>query len=80
MVLMGNAHEIPDPVGGIGSLMYQNGFGNQFGTQALEGALPEGATRRKGVAMACMPNSSQGPLSPHRGTRTAENFGAPGTR
>jgi homogentisate 1,2-dioxygenase len=42
MVLMGNAHEIPDPVRGIGSLIYQNGFGNQFGTQALEGALPEG--------------------------------------
>jgi len=42
MVFMSNAHEIPDPNGGIGSLTYQNGFGNQFGTQALEGALPEG--------------------------------------
>src|SRR5579864_2099971 len=42
MRLMGNAHEIPDPNGGIGSLTYQNGFGNQFGTQVLEGALPEG--------------------------------------
>jgi homogentisate 1,2-dioxygenase len=39
---MGNAHEIPHPVRGIGSLTYQNGFGNQFGTQVLEGALPEG--------------------------------------
>src|SRR5690349_5181615 len=42
MVFMSNAHEIPDPNGEIGSLTYQNGFGNQFGTQALEGALPEG--------------------------------------
>jgi homogentisate 1,2-dioxygenase len=42
MVLMGNAHEIPRPVRGFGSLPYQNGFGNQFGTQALEGALPDG--------------------------------------
>ena len=41
MVVMGNAHEIPDPAR-IGSLTYQNGFSNQFGTQALEGALPEG--------------------------------------
>jgi len=42
MRLMGNAHEIPDPNGGIGSLTYQNGFGNEFGTEALEGALPTG--------------------------------------
>src|SRR5271165_7132019 len=28
--------------GFMGSLTYQNGFGNQFGTQALEGALPDG--------------------------------------
>src|SRR5882724_4571731 len=42
MLLMSNAHEIPDPVREIGSLIYQNGFGNQFGTQVLEGALPEG--------------------------------------
>ena len=42
MVLMGTAHEIPDPSRGIGSLTYQNGFGNEFGTQALEGALPDG--------------------------------------
>src|SRR5882724_5121949 len=40
--LMSKAHEIPDPARGFGSLMYQNGFGNQFGTQAREGALPEG--------------------------------------
>ncbi|MFL6600032.1 MAG: homogentisate 1,2-dioxygenase [Steroidobacteraceae bacterium] len=39
---MSKAHEIRDPPKGIGSLSYQNGFGNQFGTQALEGALPEG--------------------------------------
>jgi len=42
MVLMSNAHEIPDPLAGFGSLMYQNGFGSQFGTQVFEGALPEG--------------------------------------
>jgi homogentisate 1,2-dioxygenase len=42
MLLMSNAHEIPGPVREIGSLTYQNGFGNQFGTQVLEGALPEG--------------------------------------
>src|SRR6266566_10139023 len=40
--LMSKAHEIPDPARAFGSLMYQNGFGNQFGTEVLEGALPEG--------------------------------------
>src|SRR5580704_9041805 len=42
MVLMSKSHEMPDPVRAFGSLTYQNGFGNQFGTQVLEGALPEG--------------------------------------
>jgi homogentisate 1,2-dioxygenase len=42
MGLMSKAHEIPDPFGGFGSLTYQNGFGNQFGTQVPQGALPEG--------------------------------------
>jgi hypothetical protein len=43
MIVMRNAHEIPAPGEGIGSLLnYQNGFGNEFGTEALEGALPTG--------------------------------------
>ena len=41
-VVMPNAHEISAPGEGIGSLYYQNGFGNEFGTEALEGALPTG--------------------------------------
>jgi homogentisate 1,2-dioxygenase len=39
---MRNAHENPAPAVGIGSLNYQNGFANEFGTEALEGALPKG--------------------------------------
>ena len=39
---MRNAHEIPAPGEGIGSLNYQNGFGNEFGTEVLAGALPTG--------------------------------------
>jgi homogentisate 1,2-dioxygenase len=39
---MRNAHENPDPGAGNGSLIYQNGFANEFGTEALEGALPKG--------------------------------------
>jgi homogentisate 1,2-dioxygenase len=39
---MRNAHENPAPAAGIGSLIYQNGFANEFGTEALEGALPKG--------------------------------------
>jgi homogentisate 1,2-dioxygenase len=39
---MVKAHESPSPGKGIGSLNYQNGFGNEFGTEALEGALPAG--------------------------------------
>ncbi len=39
---MGKVHELAAPAKGIGSLNYQNGFGNEFGTEALEGALPEG--------------------------------------
>lgn len=42
MLLMGNVHENPTPGQGIGSLTYQNGFGNEFGTEVLKGALPEG--------------------------------------
>ncbi len=42
MLFMGKAHEISDPAKGIGSLTYQNGFANEFGTEALEGALPTG--------------------------------------
>ena len=42
MFSMRNAHEISAPGAGIGSLTYQNGFGNEFGTEALEGALPTG--------------------------------------
>jgi homogentisate 1,2-dioxygenase len=41
-VFMRNAHEISAPGVGIGSLTYQNGFGNEFGTEVLEGALPTG--------------------------------------
>jgi homogentisate 1,2-dioxygenase len=41
LVLMDNAHRISVPEGRIGSLTYQNGFGNEFGTEALTGALPQ---------------------------------------
>jgi homogentisate 1,2-dioxygenase len=39
---MHKAHEIPAPRAGNGSLLYQNGFANEFGTEALEGALSRG--------------------------------------
>jgi len=39
---MRNAHENPAPGAGNGALLYQNGFANEFGTEALEGALPKG--------------------------------------
>ncbi len=39
---MSNASRASLPEGKIGSLTYQNGFGNEFGTEALPGALPEG--------------------------------------
>ncbi|MBS0420768.1 MAG: homogentisate 1,2-dioxygenase [Proteobacteria bacterium] len=39
---MRKAHEIPAPGAGNGSLTYQNGFANEFGTEVLEGALPRG--------------------------------------
>src|ERR1700753_3070292 len=42
MLLMRNARLTSVPEGRIGSLTYQNGFGNEFGTEALEGALPIG--------------------------------------
>src|SRR5215469_14355766 len=42
MLVMRNAHENPAPGAGNGSLTYQNGFANEFGTEALKGALPEG--------------------------------------
>jgi len=42
MLVMRNAHENPAPGAGNGSLLYQNGFANEFGTEALEGALPKG--------------------------------------
>src|SRR5262249_38494551 len=42
MLLMGKAQELSDPTQGISSLTYQNGFGNEFGTEAIEGALPSG--------------------------------------
>src|ERR1700754_2727949 len=42
MPFMRNAHATAAPGAGIGSLIYQNGFANEFGTEALEGALPEG--------------------------------------
>src|SRR5882757_1729352 len=42
MVVMRNAHEISAPGAGNGSLTYQNGFGNEFGTEVLKGALPTG--------------------------------------
>src|ERR1700674_4707913 len=44
---MRNPHEIPAPGEGIGSLNYQNGFGNEFGTEVLEGALPTGRNSPK---------------------------------
>lgn len=39
---MSKIHEISDSAPGIVALNYQNGFGNEFGTEALEGALPVG--------------------------------------
>src|SRR6201991_3292419 len=42
MPFMRNAHATSAPGAGIGSLSYQNGFANEFGTEALKGALPEG--------------------------------------
>ena len=42
MLLMGNVHGTSVPEGKNGSLNYQNGFGNEFGTEALAGALPQG--------------------------------------
>src|SRR3978361_1667903 len=39
---MRNAHENSAPAAGIGSLIYQNGFASEFGTEVLEGALPRG--------------------------------------
>src|SRR5579864_9253223 len=42
MLLMGNAHGTSVPEGKNSPLDYQNGFGNEFGTEALPGALPEG--------------------------------------
>jgi len=39
---MRKAHEIPVPGEGNGSLTYQNGFANEFGTEVLEGALSRG--------------------------------------
>jgi homogentisate 1,2-dioxygenase len=39
---MRNARENPAPGAGNGALIYQNGFANEFGTEALEGALPKG--------------------------------------
>lgn len=41
MILMSKVHELSTAMG-IGSLIYQNGFGNEFGTEALAGALPRG--------------------------------------
>src|SRR5579864_8301281 len=42
MLLMGNAHGTSVPEGKNSPLDYQNGFGNEFGTEALPGALPQG--------------------------------------
>src|SRR5882757_8304185 len=42
MLVMRNAHENSAPDAGNGSLTYQNGFANEFGTEVLEGALPRG--------------------------------------
>jgi homogentisate 1,2-dioxygenase len=39
---MRNAHENPAPGAENGALIYQNGFASEFGTEALEGALPKG--------------------------------------
>lgn len=39
---MSQVHEITDSAAGIVALPYQNGFGNEFGTEALPGALPVG--------------------------------------
>jgi homogentisate 1,2-dioxygenase len=38
---MSNAHRTSVPEGGFGLLNYQNGFGNEFGTESLAGALPQ---------------------------------------
>src|SRR3954468_14276184 len=47
---MRNARENPAPGAGNGALIYQNGFANEFGTEALEGALPKGRNSPQRVA------------------------------
>ena len=51
---------------------YQSGFGNEFATEAIAGALPRGQTRRRGRRAACTPSSSRAPRSPRRAPRTGD--------
>ena len=43
---------------------YLSGFGNEFATEAVDGALPRTATRRSRRRWACTPSSSAAPRSP----------------
>ena len=54
---------------------YMPGFGNDFETEALPGALPLGRTRRSGVPTGSMPSSSRARPSPRR----AAPMNAPGS-
>ena len=52
------------------AVRYQSGFGNQFATEALPGALPEGRNSPQRRPTGCTPSSSRAPRSPRRGTPT----------
>ena len=50
---------------------YQSGFGNEFATEALAGALPEGETPHSGVRLGCTPSSSPELRLPRRAVQIA---------
>jgi homogentisate 1,2-dioxygenase len=50
---------------------YMPGFGNDFETEALPDALPQGMNSRRNATTASMASSSPAPPSPRRATRTS---------
>ena len=54
---------------------YMPGFGNDFETEALPGALPSGRTRRSAPPTASMPSNCRARPSPRRAAPTS----APGS-
>jgi homogentisate 1,2-dioxygenase len=54
------------------TLPYQSGFGNEFATEALAGALLSGAIRRSAAPTAYMPSSSAAPRSPPRARQSTQ--------